>query len=319
MLSRVADSLYWMSRYLERAEHTARLIDVDLQLCLDQSPESSSGRWLRLLEALQVPVPAGARVDSAALAYTLTLQRTNPSSIVSCIAAARENLRQVREQCSSEMWEHLNRLYLQVLGTPAGEAWILHSQLFFRSVQDGAHLFQGLTDSTMSHGEGWYYIQLGRYVERTHALAALIGTQFSRISEPVERAVESDGYLEWVGLLKYCTAFEAYCKKYTAELRPLRVAEFLLLSPDFPHSVRFSVDQIHASLRAVGELAERRADSPIRLAGRLRANLSFGQIDEIMADGLQPYLGSIRNLCAQAHTAIHQIYFDYPVESALVQ
>jgi uncharacterized alpha-E superfamily protein len=217
------------------------------------------------------------------------------------------------------MWEHLNRLYLQVLGTPAGEAWILHSQLFFRSVQDGAHLFQGLTDSTMSHGEGWYYIQLGRYVERTHALAALIGTQFSRISEPVERAVESDGYLEWVGLLKYCTAFEAYCKKYTAELRPLRVAEFLLLSPDFPHSVRFSVDQIHASLRAVGELAERRADSPIRLAGRLRANLSFGQIDEIMADGLQPYLGSIRNLCAQAHTAIHQIYFDYPVESALVQ
>lgn len=319
MLSRVADSLYWMSRYLERAEHTARLIDVDLQLCLDQSPESSSGRWLRLLEALQVPVPAGARVDSAALAYTLTLQRTNPSSIVSCIAAARENLRQVREQCSSEMWEHLNRLYLQVLGTPAGEAWILHSQLFFRSVQDGAHLFQGLTDSTMSHGEGWYYIQLGRYVERTHALAALIGTQFSRISEPVERAVESDGYLEWVGLLKYCTAFEAYCKKYTAELRPLRVAEFLLLSPDFPHSVRFSVDQIHAALRAVGELAERRADSPIRLAGRLRANLSFGQIDEIMADGLQPYLGSIRNLCAQAHTAIHQIYFDYPVESALVQ
>jgi uncharacterized alpha-E superfamily protein len=122
-----------------------------------------------------------------------------------------------------------------------------------------------------------------------------------------------------VGLLKYCTAFEAYCKKYTAELRPLRVAEFLLLSPDFPHSVRFSVDQIHAALRAVGELAERRADSPIRLAGRLRANLSFGQIDEIMADGLQPYLRSIRNLCAQAHTAIHQIYFDYPVESALVQ
>jgi uncharacterized alpha-E superfamily protein len=319
MLSRVADSLYWMSRYLERAEHTARLIDVDLQLRLDQSPESSSGRWLRLLEALQVPVPVGAKIDSATLAYTLTLQRTNPSSIVSCIAAARENLRQVREQCSSEMWEQLNRLYLQVLGTPAGEAWILHSQLFFRGVQDGAHLFQGVTDSTMSHGEGWHYIQLGRYVERTHALASLIGAQFSRISEPIEPAVDSDEYLEWVGQLKYCAAFEAYCKKYTAELRPLRVAEFLLLSPDFPHSVRFSVDQIHAALRAIGELSERRADSPMRLAGRLRANLSFGQIDEIMADGLQPYLGSIRNLCAQAHTAIHQIYFDYPVESAMLQ
>jgi len=318
MLSRVADSLYWMSRYLERAEHTARLIDVDFQLRLDQSPESSSGRWLRLLDALQVPVPAGAKIDSTTLAYTLTLDRTNPSSIVACISAARENMRQVREQCSSEMWEQLNRLYLQIVGTPAGEAWILHSQLFFRGALDGAHLFQGVTDSTMSHGEGWHYIQLGRYVERTHGLAALIGSHFARLSYPLENTVDSDEYLEWVGLLKCCAAFEAYCKKYTAELRPLRVAEFLLLSSDFPHSVRFSVDKVHAALLAVGELTERKGSAPMRLSGRLRANLSFSQIEEIMADGLANYLANIRSLCAQAHTAIHQIYFDYPVEAAMV-
>src|SRR5205807_10376803 len=108
----------------------------------------------------------------------------------------------VREQCSSEMWEQLNRLYLQVLATHSSEAWLLHSQLFFRSVQDGAHLFHGVTDSTMSHGEGWHYIQLGRYVERTHGLAALIGAQFNRVSEPLENAVDGDGYLEWVGLLR---------------------------------------------------------------------------------------------------------------------
>jgi uncharacterized alpha-E superfamily protein len=321
MLSRVADSLYWMSRYLERAENTARLIDVDLQLRLDQSPQSTPGRWLRMLDALQVPAPvgAGAKTDSAALAYTLTLEKMNPSSIVSCIASARENLRQVREQCSSEMWEQLNRLYLQVVGTPAGEAWLLHSQLFFRSVQDGAHLFHGVTDSTMSHGEGWQYIQLGRYVERTHGVASVIGAHFSRTAEPHERSVEGDEYLDWVGLLKYCAAFEAYCKKYTAELRPLRVAEFLLLSADFPYSVRFSVDQVHAALRAIAELTNRKADSALRFAGRLRANLSFGQIDEIMADGLQNYLAIIRNLCAQVHNAIHQIYFDYSLESALVR
>jgi uncharacterized alpha-E superfamily protein len=319
MLSRVADSLYWMSRYLERAEHTARLIDVDLQLRLEYSSESGSGRWLRLLEALQIPIPAGGKTDPASLAYALTQERSNPSSIACCISAARENLRQVREQCSSEMWEQLNRLYLQVAATHSGEAWLLHSQLFFRGVQDGAHLFHGVTDSTMSHGEGWHYIQLGRYVERTHGLAALIGTHFNRVSDPLESAVDGDGYLEWVGLLRYCTAFEAYCKKYTAEVRPLRVAEFLLLSPDFPHSVRFSVEKIHAALRTIGELTERKADSPIRLAGRLRANLSFSEIDEIMADGLQNYLGSIRQLCAQAHNSIHQIYFDYAVESALVQ
>ncbi len=319
MLSRVADSLYWMSRYLERAEHTARLIDVDLQLRLDYGAESGTARWLRLLETLQIPVPADEHLDATRLAYALTLERTNPSSIASCISSARENLRQVREQCSSEMWEQLNRLYLQIAGTPKGEDWLIYSQLSLRGVQEGAHLFHGITDSTMSHGEGWYYIQLGRYVERTHHLAAVIGIYFSRAAEALDSLVEGDQYLEWVGLLKSCTAFEAYCKKYTAELRPLRVAEFLLLSPDFPHSVRFSADQVHAALRSIAELTERKAEAPVRLAGRLRANLSFSQIDEIMADGLQNYLGSIRNLCGQAHNSIHQIYFDYPVESALVQ
>jgi len=134
----------------------------------------------------------------------------------------------------------------------------------------------------------------------------------------LENTVDSDEYLEWVGLLKCCAAFEANCKKYTAELRPLRVAEFLLLSSDFPHSVRFSVDKVHAALLAVGELTERKGSAPMRLSGRLRANLSFSQIEEIMADGLANYLANIRSLCAQAHTAIHQIYFDYPVEAAMV-
>jgi len=317
MLSRVADSLYWMSRYLERAEHTARLIDVDFQLRLDQSPEAGSGRWLRLLEALQAPRPEDGKIDATTLTHILTLDKTNPSSIISCVAAARENLRQVREQCSSEMWEQLNRLYLQVNSTISSEAWLLHSYVFFRAVQEGAHLFQGVTDSTMSHGEGWQYIQLGRYVERTDSVARLIGTHLSRLPYSPDQAVESEEYLEWVGLLKSCAAFEAYCKKYTAELRPLRVAEFLLLNLEFPHSVRFSVDMVHAALRAIAELTERKAEQPVRLAGRLRATLSFGQIDEIIASGANAYVQSVRQQCGQAHTAIHQIYFDYPVEEAL--
>jgi uncharacterized alpha-E superfamily protein len=318
MLSRVADSLYWMSRYLERAEHTARLIDVDLQLRLDQSPEAGAGRWLPLLEALQVPAPEDGRIDATTLTNLVTLDRTNPSSIISCVAAARENLRQVREQCSTEMWEQLNRLYLQVNGTPASEAWTLHSYVFFRAVQEGAHLFQGVTDSTMSHGEGWHYIQLGRFVERTDAIARLIGMHFNRLPQPLDQAVESEEYLEWVGLLKSCAAFEAYCKTYTAELRPLRVAQFLLLNPECPHSVRFSVDKVHVALTAIAELTERKADQPVRLAGRLRATLSFSQIDEILAGGAAAYVESVRWQCAQVNAAIHQIYFDYSVESALV-
>jgi len=318
MLSRVAESLYWMSRYLERSENTARLIDVDFQLCLDQSPESGAGRWLRLLEACQIPAPANGRIDAATLTQILTLDKANPSSIISCVVAARENLRQVREQCSSEMWEQLNRLYLQVNSTTSAEAWLLHSYVFFRAVQEGAHLFQGVTDSTMTHGEGWHYIQLGRFVERTDILAQLIGTHLRRLPYSPDQTVESEEYLEWVGLLKSCAAFEAYCKTYTAELRPLRVAEFLLLNPEFPHSVRFSVEMVHAALRAIGELTERKAEQAVRLAGRLRAMLSFSQIDEILASGANAYVDSIRWQCAQVHSAIHQIYFDYPVETELI-
>ncbi|PYX75168.1 MAG: hypothetical protein DMG78_04920 [Acidobacteria bacterium] len=317
MLSRVADSLYWMSRYLERAEHTARLIEVDLQLRLDQSPESGAGRWLRLLNALQTLGPEDPKIEAASITHLLTLDRTNPSSILSCVSAARENLRQVREQCSTEMWEQLNRLYLQVSNTSKAESWLLNSHIFFRAVLEGAHLFQGVTDSTMSHGEGWQYIQLGRYVERTDTLARLIGTRFGSLTQPPDQAVESEEYLEWVGLLKSCAAFEAYCKTYTAEMRPLRVAEFLLLNPEFPHSVRFSVDMVHASLARIGEMTERKAEQPVRLAGRLQATLNFSQIEEILASGAGAYVDSVRWQCAQAHTAIHQVYFDYSVESAL--
>jgi uncharacterized alpha-E superfamily protein len=170
----------------------------------------------------------------------------------------------------------------------------------------------------MAHGEGWQYIQLGRFVERTDALARLIGTHFRHLPNSLDQAVETEEYLEWVGLLKSCAAFEAYCKTYTAELRPLRVAEFLLLNARFPHSVRFSVDMVHAALTAIGELTERRAEQPTRLTGRLRATLSFSQIDEIMASGANAFVESIRWQCAQAHDAIHQIYFDYPVVAEMV-
>ncbi len=161
--------------------------------------------------------------------------------------------------------------------------WLLNSHVFFRAVQDGAHLFQGITDSTMSHGEGWHYIQLGRFVERTESLARLIGTHFASLSNRSIRPSKAKNILSGSALLKSCAAFEAYCKNYTAELRPLRVAEFLLLNPEFPHSVRFSVDMVHAALAAIGIMTERKEEQPVRLAGRLQATLSFSQIEEIMA------------------------------------
>ena len=207
---------------------------------------------------------------------------------------------------------------MQVNSTTASEAWLLNTHVFFRAVQEGAHLFQGVTDSTMSHGEGWQYIQLGRFVERTDELARLIGTHFGRLPHPLDQAVESEEYLEWVGLLKSCAAFEAYCKTYTAEIRPLRVAEFLLLNPEFPHSVRFSVDRVHAALsrHRRTDRTQGRATGPP--CGTLVRDAEFQPDRGNHGPGANGYVDSVRWQCAQAHTAIQQVYFDYSVESALV-
>ena len=316
MLSRVADSLYWVGRYLERAEHSSRLLNVELQLWIDQSPELGAGRWRFLLEALRAPVMDGP-VDPTHLVNTLVFSRANPSSTVSCIASARENLRHVREQCSTGMWEQLNRVYLNLIERRPEEGFILKSHDFFLFVLEGAYLFHGVTDATMSHGEGWQFIQLGRNVERADSLTKLLETHFRRVALPLDNLIEDAGYLEWVGLLRGCEAFEAYCKSHTAEIRPLRVAEFLLLNPEFPHSIRFSVDRINAALHLIADLAERRAAPPTRIAGRLRAQLSFSQIEEIMSQDIHTYLQSVRKECADLHSAIHGIYFDYPLETEL--
>jgi uncharacterized alpha-E superfamily protein len=318
MLSRVAESLYWMSRYLERAEHTARLLDLNLNLMLDQAPDPDGLRWPRLLDSLMVVLPARSKTDAYSVAQVLAFDAKNNASIIGCMNAARENARQVREQISSEMWEQLNQLYLQIKRAGAGKKWQASPHLFFRGVKEGAHLFQGITDSTLSHSEGWHFIQAGRFIERASATAALLEAHVGELYEPADAEAERSDYLDMVGLLKSCTAFEAYCKVYTADLSPERIAEFLLLNPEFPRSVRFAAEMIQTALNAIAELAETRKNGRVnRLAGRLRAALSFGQIDEIMGSGLRPYLNDIQRQCAQIHTAIYQQYVAYPIEAAL--
>src|SRR5215470_3514166 len=158
MLSRVADSLYWMSRYLERAEHSARLIDTHLSLMLDMSADSGDERWRRVLACLPPQTQAAWPIDAQGVIEELTFSTQNRSSIVSCITAARENARQVREQISSEMWMQLNRLFHQVNRARSEGPGVVQSLDFLNSVKDGSMLFQGITDGTMHHGEGWQFI-----------------------------------------------------------------------------------------------------------------------------------------------------------------
>lgn len=319
MLSRVADSLYWMSRYLERAEHTARVMGVNLHQMLDQTPDSADRRWDRLLLSLRTPHPEHVPHDAYSITQALTFDPANNASIVACIAAARENARQVREMISSEMWEQLNRLFLWIKATSMEEIWNTEPHEFFRVVKEGAHLFQGITDGTMSHGEGWQFIQVGRSIERAGTTAAILDLHFSAYLAAQKGSEPGLEYLEWVGLLKSCTAFEAYCKVYTADLKPEQIAEFLLLNDEFPRSVRFSVDEVQHALHTVARISGmRNAGRAERLAGRLRASLDYGQVDEILAD-MHTYLDSIQRQCADIHNAIHQIYIAYPVETVLTQ
>jgi uncharacterized alpha-E superfamily protein len=316
MLSRVADSLYWMSRYLERAEHTARLLDVHLNVMLEQSPDVSDERWLRLLRSLNVKMAVDG-ADARDILRALTVDVANPASVVACITVARDNARQVREQISSEMWEQLNELYLDVLGARTGDGWQAEPHQFARAVKQGAHLFQGITDATMNHGEGWHFIQLGRYLERMSATATLLDAHFAAFPGTATRELRPGEYLEWLGLLKSCTAFEAYCKVYTADLRPDRIAEFLLLHPDSPRSVRFAAETVQECLSGLADFTQTsKSGKANRLAGRLRAALSFDQIDEIIGD-LHRYLDGVQRQGAQIHNAMYQLYVGYEIESAI--
>ena len=317
MLSRVADSLYWMSRYLERAEHTARLVNVNLYLSLDRAPVDAARHWGRLLASLRMPPPMPVASNVAVEATGTVLDLANRDSIAASIVGARENARQVREQISSEMWQQINRLFLAVRRDVPDPGWTGRTHEFLSSVIEGVHLFQGITNATMTHGEGWHFIELGRYVERASATAALLEVHFSDFPGMSARPEGVGEYVEWMGLLRSCCAFEAYCRQYTADLRADRIAEFLILSAQFPRSVRYAARHIQLSLQAVAQISGRGAGRAQRLAGRLLASLDYGQVDEIMSGNLLDYLRSIVGQANQISAAVHQQYVNYPVDQVL--
>jgi uncharacterized alpha-E superfamily protein len=326
MLSRVADSLYWMSRYLERAEHTTRLLDVNLNLMLDESPISAERRWQRVLQALGRPKNIEWAGEPYALTQALTFDTGNKASILSCIIAARENSRHVREQISTEQWHRLNSLYLQVTRpemqhqkqSEALVAGMTQPSEFLQSVMEAVHQFQGVTDSTMNHGEGWQFIQVGRYIERASATALLLQAYHADLWEQPERITEGNEYLDWMGLLRSATAFEAYCKVYTADLTPDRIFEFLLLDEEFPHSVRFSIDSLQCALEKIqGDSGRTRAEALRRLGGRLQSSLNYSSVDEILNQDVPAYLSSIQAQCRAIHEMIYELYVDYSIQAAL--
>lgn len=307
VLSRVAENLYWASRYLERAAHTARVLDVHVHQTLDQSRESTALHWQRVCDGLHVPALVDGVDLPERITRSLTFDPSNPASIMACITLARENARQARQEISSAMWEQINRLFLRFQHADMAAKWLVEPHDCYVCVKEGANLFQGITDDTMSHGEGWHFIQLGRFIERVDSMATILDVHIDT-SLQMWQPPDPGAYLEMASLLESCLAFEAFCKAYSAELEPTHIAQFLLFDAAFPRSIRYCVGMIQSSLQGISRVTGRAGGRTDRLAGRLRAMLDYAHMDDLQAGDAHSYLRDVHRLCSEIHGAIGQTY-----------
>ena len=312
MLARVADSLYWIGRYVERAEHMCRLSDVMLNATLDRSEAANLVARIAMA-AVGDPEMAKAKTPYEA-ALSLALDRSDDLSIYSSIAHARENARQVRDQITTETWERLNLIYLRMNDPDATRSFGDGSQQFLHDTIADLHLFKGAGDATMSHGEGWSFLLLGVYLERAQLIGSLLEVVFgeSRRRKPVT------DHFALTSVLRMGCALEPYLRVYTAEMQPRFILQFLTLVEDFPRSIRFCTHQIETHLAAIIRHSGMAGSvGPDRLAGRLRARLQYADMDELEAQGASPFLKTVLDECSAIHRSLYDAFVAYPLEERL--
>ncbi len=318
MLSRVAHNLFWMSRHIERAENTARLVDVNLQLLLDVhnlNDRTLAAYWQPVVQSTG-DEPLFQQLHPKATGQTVTeflvFQALNPNSIVSCIAQARENARTVRDQLTLEVWEALNRLYLLLHSPRARELWRDSPQEFFDEIKSSSLHLQGLTDATVVRNEGWFFVQVARYLERADKTSRLLDLRHASVparGAPAAAEPSQADALGWSAVLRSCSAWDAYKALHGAEVQPALVAEFLLLSEGFPRSVRFCVQQLNLALRGISGSAENRfSNEAERLCGRLLAELQFSTAADIFDCGLHAYIDQLQTKLNAIGEALFQTY-----------
>jgi len=311
MLSRVADALYWIGRYLERAEHGARLLDITLTAGLEggrDEAELIAGRALRALGA--EPLEAGNSLIDAA--RVLTFDRADSNSIFSSIALARENARQVRDQITTEMWERLNLLFLRMRDTVGQPGWEGRANAIYQSAIADLHAFKGIVEGTMSHGEGYRFLALGGAIERAQIICKLLELHLVETEGP---AIQEFG---WVTLLRMCCGLEPFVRARTADFRRESVAEFLILDQEFPRSLRFCAERIDRHLQGVapGAFGQRRT-AFLRLTGKLRSKLDYASLEEVIGADSKAFLASVIDECISINSAVHDAFVAYPLEERL--
>ena len=319
MLSRVADALFWLSRYTERAENNARMADVNLQLMLDAQLLNSKNQqhWESIIftlednELFKKDYP---EMTKDSVVEFVTFDRRNPNSIYSCLALARENARTVREQISVEMWEQINRMFLLFRSGDAKRMFQGSTYDFFKWILEGSQLFQGVTDATTSHDEGWEFIGLGKYLERADRTSRILDIKYHILLPTGEQIGGNVDTIQWMAVLKSCSALEPYRKHYRGQVAPWKVVEFLVKNPTFPRSVIFCVNSVDESLHKItgvdrGEFTYRVEAE--RLSGKLLADLSYITMEEVFEFGLHQYLDRMQLRLIEISKAIYTEFCEW--------
>lgn len=307
-----------MSRYIERAENVARFIAVNLNLNLDL-PGDVGQQWMPLVvtsgDREQFETRYGTPSKHNVIRF-LTFDRNNPNSITSCLRAARENARAVRESISSEMWEHINRFYLFMRESGAEQAALEESYDFFEQIRVAGQQFMGVTDATMTHGEGWHFCRLGRSLERADKTSRILDVKyFILLPSPDDVGTPYDD-IQWSALLRSASALEMYRQRH-GQIQPASVVQFLILDREFPRAVLYCLTKANESLHAIsGSGLGGFANRPEQQLGQLRSELAYASAPQIIERGLHEFVDDLQLRLNGVGRAIHETFFaPRPVES----
>lgn len=320
MLCRVADSLFWMSRYIERAENTIRLVDVNLQLLMEAENLDDQGiqaHWQPILAStgdLENFHEFYSGISSRNVADFLTFSPENPSSVLSCIRGARENARMVRDQISAEMWEIMNRLYLFVRNQDSNQFWEDGPIDFCQEIKEYVLLFEGITESTFLHGTGYEFIKAGKFLERAEKTARLVDIKHYF---PLGEGSAEGGVLDtaqWIAILRAAGGQDAYHQVYVSDVIPEQVVEFLLLCREFPRSIHFSLKCLQNAVHAIsGCPLSHYSNEGERLCGRLLSDFSYLTIEDIMKRDLHQVLKSVSKELNEIALELNNRYMFFPI------
>lgn len=319
MLSRSAQSLYWMGRYLERAGRLCSLLRLQSEALVDRPTREIHFGWNRIYSSVRRDPPGGRAdlfgdeefvlADSFALADDMTFERSNPSSVLSCFALGRENARHTRHCISPQVWTCLNMAYLKLQQLNMAEVWRYEPRGFYADTEAEIVTFGGLAETTMYHDESWSFLQLGRYIERIQCDTELIVSQMEEVSKAGgEEVYEAD----WTSLLRTFYALDAYTQAYGAEMLPGQALDLLVSDPLLPGSLCRSVNLASGEIDTIGKGPRRHSTRSVqRMSGRLNALINYEWPDR---EDKEELLREVNEYSAELHYLITAAYFEYPVQ-----